>query len=85
MAKWEDDREEALIVNKITTTLGKELDLIKSRNTKNRLIDDAETAVPRRIYNKQGKVCRKYAYGQECKYGEIGNCIHKIICKIWAM
>ena len=87
MAKTEDDREEAVIVNK-TTTLGEEQDLMQSRNTKNRLTAEAETEVQRRIYNKQGKdnkVCTTSAYGQECKYGETCQFIHKGICKIWAM
>ena len=87
LAKKEDDREEAVIVNN-TTKLGKEPDLIQSMNTKNRLIAEAETEVQRRIENKQGKVnkvCIKYAYGQECKYGETCKFIHKRICKIWAM
>ena len=44
MAKKEDDREEAVTVNK-TTTLGKEQDLIQSRNTKNRLTAEAGTEV----------------------------------------
>ena len=83
MAKKEDDREEAVIVNK-TTELGKEQDLIQSINTKNRLTAEAETDVQRRIDNKQGKVnkvCTEYAYGQEWKYGESRKFIHKIICK----
>ena len=42
LAKKEDDREEAVIVNN-TTKLGKEQDLIQSRNTKNRLTAGAET------------------------------------------
>ena len=33
---------------------------------------------------KVNKVCTKYAYGQECKYGETCKCIHKRICKIYA-
>ena len=85
LAKKEDDREEAVIVNN-TTKLGKEQDLIQSRNTKNRLTAEAETEVQRRIENKQGKVnkvCTKYAYGQECKYGETCKFIHKRICKIY--
>ena len=135
LAKKEDDREEAVIVNK-TTKLGKEQDLIQSRNTINRLTAEAETEVQRicgqtrrsdctagqmdgeagwwttcgniglpplarvmgvgryqqqqqvqrRIENKQGKVnkvCTKYAYGQECKYGETCKFIHKRICKIY--
>ena len=85
MAKKEDDREEAVIVNK-TTKLGKEQDLIQSRSTKNRLTAEAETEVQRRIDNKQGKVnkvCTKYAYGQDCKYGETCTFIHKIICKMY--
>ena len=87
IANKEDDREEAVIVNK-TTKLGKEQDLIQSRNTKIRLTAEAETEDQRRIYNKQGKVnkvCTKYAYGQECKYGETCKLIHQIICKIWTM
>ena len=86
LAKEEDDGEEAVIVNK-TTTLGKEQDLKQLRNTKNRLTAEAETEVQRRIENKQGKVnkvCTKYAYGQECKYGEICKFVHKRICKIYA-
>ena len=85
LAKKEDDREEVVIVNK-TTKLGKEQDLIQSRNTINRLTAEAETEVQRRIENKQGKVnkvCTKYAYGQECKYGETCKFIHKRICKIY--
>ena len=57
MAKKEDDREEAVIVNK-TTKLGKEQDLIQSRNTKNRLTAEAETEVQRRIDHKQGKLTK---------------------------
>ena len=89
-AKKEDDRKEAVIVNK-TTKLGKEQELIQLRNTTNRLTAEAETEVQRRMENKQGKVnkvCTKYAYGQECKYGKTCKCIHKKsanICKIWAM
>ena len=63
IAKKEDDREEAVIVNK-STKLGKEQALIQSRNTQNRLITEAETEVQIRIDNKQGKVnklCTKYA------------------------
>ena len=85
MGKKEDDREEAVIVNK-SRTWGKEQDLIQSMNTKNRLTAEAETEVQTRIENKQGKVnkvCTKYTYRQECKYGETCKCIHKRICKIY--
>ena len=85
LAKKKDDREEAVRVNK-TTKVGKEQHLIQLRNTTNRLTAEAETEVQRRIENKQGKVnkvCTKYAYGQECKYGETCKFIHKIICKIY--
>ena len=67
MAKKEDDREEAVIVNK-TTKLEKEQDLIQFRNPTNRLTAEVETEVQGRIVNKQGqinKVCIKYAYEQE--------------------
>ena len=67
MAKKEDDREEAVIVNK-TTQLGKEQYLIQSMNTKNRLTVEAETEVQRTIENKRGKVNKvyaKYEYGQK--------------------
>ena len=57
LAKKEDDRVEAVIVNK-TTKLGKEQDLIQSRNTINRLTAEAETEVQRRIENKQGKLTK---------------------------
>ena len=93
LAKKEDDRKEAVIVNK-TTKFEKEQeqDLIQSRNTTNGLTVEAENEVQRRIENKQGvvnKVCTKYTYGEEYKYGEIGKFIYKRICKIyvkyWAM
>ena len=87
LAKKKDDRKEAVIVSK-PTKVGKEQDLIQLRNTTNRSTAEAETEVQRRIENKQGKVnkvCTKYAYGQECKYGETCKFIHKRICKIWAM
>ena len=86
MAKKEDDREEAVKVNN-NKKMGKEQDLIQSRNTKNRLTAEAETEVQRRIDNKQGKVnkvCTKYVNGQECKYGETCKFIHKRIYKIYA-
>ena len=67
MAKNEDDREEAVIVNQ-TTKLEKEQDFIQLRNPINRLTAEAETEVQGRTVNKQGKinkVCTKYAYEQE--------------------
>ena len=79
LAKKEDDREEAVIVN---TTTKK----IQLRNTAKRLTVETETEVQRRIENKQGKVnkvCTKYAYGQECKYGETCKFIHKRICQLY--
>ena len=48
LAKKEDDREEAVIVNK-TTKVGKEQYLIQLRNTTNMLTAKTETEVQRRI------------------------------------